>query len=150
MTGDSRPPYVITDVRWSDIREVDRIQLASFRRGLAYRWPVLAIMRALPNVTFLVARDADAVIGCIIADIDKGNVRIMNIAVAPDWRKRGVGTALMGAIGDRLPRRPVVLMVEEHNRAAQALYERLGFTRTGFRAGYYGQGHHGIEMTLRR
>lgn len=143
---------VIDDARFRDLRAVSEIQRRSFRPGLAYRFTVLLTLWLLPFVTFLVARREATghVIGCIIGDRYRDGVRIMNIAVHPDARREGVGTALLHAIGERLPEGDLVLMVEEPNYGAQALYEAEGFTRTGYQRNYYGANRHGIEMTLRR
>lgn len=139
-----------TRPRWREIGDVARIQRASFRRDLAYKHWMLAFFWLAPGVTFLVTRDGDTITGNIISDTDRGRIRIMNIAVHPDYRHRGIGRQLMHAVMDMQPKRSVVLMVQEHNAAAQRLYEGLGFVRSGYHPGYYGNGNPGIEMTLRR
>lgn len=146
------PGIVIERARFRDLRAVAEIQRQSFRPGLAYRFSVLLTLRFLPFVTFLVARRGmdGEVVGCIIGDRYRQGVRIMNVAVHPDARRQGVGRLLLRAIADALPDGDLVLMVEEPNRGAQALYEAEGFTRTGFERNYYGANRHGIEMTLRR
>lgn len=148
----SSADVVIERARLRDLRAVAAIQRESFRPGLAYRFSVLLTLWALPFVTFLVARrrTTGEVVGCMIGDRNRGEVRIMNIAVHPDARRQGIGRLLLRAIGDQLPGGDLVLMVEEPNRGAQALYEAEGFTRTGFQRNYYGADRHGIEMTLRR
>lgn len=146
------PDVVVERARLRDLRAVAAIQRESFRPGLAYRFSVLLTLWALPFVTFLVARrrSTGQVVGCMIGDRYRGEVRIMNIAVHPDARRQGIGRLLLRAIGDELPGGDLVLMVEEQNRGAQALYEAEGFTRTGFQRNYYGPNRNGIEMTLRR
>jgi ribosomal-protein-alanine N-acetyltransferase len=147
-----KPDLVIEDARFRDLRAIAHIQKHSFRPELAYRFPVLLTLWILPFVTFLVARRAATgeVVGCMIGDRTRNEVRIMNIAVHPNARRQGVGTALLHAIADRLPSGNLVLMVEEQNRGAQALYQAQGFTRSGYQRNYYGANRHGIEMTLRR
>jgi ribosomal protein S18 acetylase RimI-like enzyme len=151
-TLSGRPGITVENARLRDLRAVAEIQRLSFRPGLAYRLGVLTTLWLLPFVTFLVARRSGTgeVVGCIIGDRNRDTVRIMNIAVHPDARREGVGTALLDAIGDRLSSGDLVLMVEEMNRGAQSLYESQGFVRTGFQRNYYGSNRHGIEMTLRR
>jgi ribosomal-protein-alanine N-acetyltransferase len=143
---------VVEKARLRDLRAVAEIQRLSFRPGLAYRFSVLLTLWMLPFVTFLVARRSATgeVVGCMIGDRTAGKVRIMNIAVHPDARRQGVGRLLLRAIADRLPGGDLMLMVEEQNRGAQALYEAEGYTRSGFQRNYYGSNRHGIEMTLRR
>lgn len=140
----------ITSAGWRDLRDLAAIQRASFRRDLAYKWWMLAFFWLMPKVTFLVTRDGDRATGSIIADIDRGRIRIMNIAVHPDYRQRGIGTKLMNGVLNQNPRLSAVLMVQEHNITAQTLYTRLGFVRTGVQNAYYGSGNPGIEMTLKR
>ncbi len=67
---------------------------------------------------------------------------ITRIAVAPDARRQGLGRALLNAMlaalapnGEPLT---VYLDVRESNRAAQALYESLGFVQQGVRPRFYG------------
>ena len=142
----------IDNARLRDLRAVAEIQRQSFRPELAYRFTVLLTLRLLPFVTFLVARreGTGEVVGCMIGDRYRGGVRIMNVAVHPDARRQGIGRLLLRAISDRLPEGDLMLMVEEQNRGAQALYEAEGFTRSGYQRNYYGANRHGIEMTLRR
>lgn len=140
----------LSDVEWRDLRVLAEIQRASFRRDLAYKWWMLAFFWLMPGITFLVTRDGDRATGSIIADIDRGRIRIMNIAVHPEYREQGVGTDLMQSVLSQHPHLPAVLMVQEHNTTAQSLYTRLGFVRTGTMKSYYGSGNTGIEMTLKR
>ena len=65
---------------------------------------------------------------------------IENVAVAPDFRGRGIGRALVCAAieGARsLNAEAVFLEVRASNAAARALYARCGFAETGRRSGYY-------------
>lgn len=136
--------------QWGDLRAIAAIQRASFGRELAYKWWMLAFFWLTPGVTFLAIYEGASVTGTIIADMDRGRIRIMNIAVHPEYRHRGIGTTLMQAVLDQHPKASAVLMVQEHNTAAQAMYRQLGFQRSGYHAAYYGTGNPGIEMTLTR
>jgi ribosomal-protein-alanine N-acetyltransferase len=65
---------------------------------------------------------------------------VMNIAVAPEHRRRGIAGALFERLfeltsGDG--RRGYTLEVRISNKAAINLYERLGFQSRGVRRGYY-------------
>jgi ribosomal-protein-alanine N-acetyltransferase len=65
---------------------------------------------------------------------------IMNLAVAPAFRRRGVAMRLLQELFDRTAddaRRGYTLEVRVSNAAAIALYERLDFEITGLRRGYY-------------
>jgi ribosomal protein S18 acetylase RimI-like enzyme len=65
------------------------------------------------------------------------HVGVLSVGVHPDFRRRGVARALMQHLIEHarsyvLSR--LELYVREDNRAAQALYESLGFTHEGTRA----------------
>lgn len=65
---------------------------------------------------------------------------IANVAVHPEWRRRGIAYGLMqAALAHLLERhaRVVVLQVKQHNEAAKDLYLRLGFIETGAVTSWY-------------
>jgi ribosomal-protein-alanine N-acetyltransferase len=65
---------------------------------------------------------------------------VMNIAVAPEFRRRGIATALLERLLELTEdgsRRGYTLEVRTSNEGAIKLYERLGFTARGIRRGYY-------------
>ncbi len=61
---------------------------------------------------------------------------ILNIAVWPGFRRRGVARALLSGL-IRTWRGTVFLEVRESNQAAQNLYKSLGFQAVAIRHGYY-------------
>jgi ribosomal-protein-alanine N-acetyltransferase len=67
-------------------------------------------------------------------------LHINTIAVDPDLRRQGLATALMNRIIEEAAAEGATrtyLEVRRSNLPAQALYERLGFTVSGVRRGYY-------------
>ena len=65
---------------------------------------------------------------------------VMNIAVAPVLRRRGVATAMLERLFDQTAgesRRGYTLEVRVTNDAAIKLYEQMGFKARGIRRGYY-------------
>lgn len=150
--GEARRADVrIERATWRDLRAIAGIQASSFRPGLAYGILALSTLRVFPGVVFLVARTGTSpVAGCIIGDHHRGNGRIMNLAVAPGERRKGVASALLGAIEARLTNGDMVLMAEEWNTGAQALYEGQGYVRDGKARDYYGKDRHGIWMRKAR
>jgi len=133
-------------VRWGELAAVARLQRRAFRPALAYGPTTLVVLRLLPHVRFLVARRGGAVVGCAIGDRHEGRPRVINLAVDPDARRRGVATALLRALEAELPGGAILLMVEAENRAAQALYRREGYLPTDQAADYYGPARAGIWM----
>jgi ribosomal-protein-alanine acetyltransferase len=102
---------------------------ASFREALTASW------------TFgLVAESARGMGGYLIGREVAGTGEVLNLAVAPEQRRRGIGGALLAAGLAAFKRRKVeevFLEVRESNISAQALYLGQGFRAVGQRAAYY-------------
>jgi [ribosomal protein S18]-alanine N-acetyltransferase len=67
-------------------------------------------------------------------------LHINNLAVLPEYRRRGVASAILARVFAEaltLGAKRTLLEVRRSNSAAQHLYERFGFTVAGVRRGYY-------------
>jgi ribosomal-protein-alanine N-acetyltransferase len=65
---------------------------------------------------------------------------VMNVAVDPDYRRRGIASRLFERLFELTAddeRRGYTLEVRVSNADAISLYEKLGFERRGVRPGYY-------------
>jgi [ribosomal protein S18]-alanine N-acetyltransferase len=112
------------------------------RRCFSDPWSEASFQEALgsPWTFGLVSHDDEDIVGYLIGREMAGTGEILNLAVAPDARRRGVARALLRAGLASLRRRrvdEVYLEVRESNRSAQALYLSAGFRPVGQRAGYY-------------
>lgn len=93
-----------------------------------------------PNTAILLAEgEGGAVLGYAVLSVilDEGNLD--NIAVAPEYRRRGVAGALLSALTGFGREHLAVLMLEVRasNTPALALYEKHGFRAVGRRKNYY-------------
>lgn len=89
---------------------------------------------------FVVRGDEGHVIGFCSFWRVLDELHINNLAVTPEFRGRGAGTALLEHVlrhGRQLGARRATLEVRRSNEAARRLYERLGFVLAGVRRGYY-------------
>lgn len=74
---------------------------------------------------------------------------ILNIAVAPPWRRKGIARALL--MGELQRKSVLYLEVRESNEAAQRLYRALGFVEIGRRPEYYQEPREGaIVMQMKK
>jgi ribosomal-protein-alanine N-acetyltransferase len=92
------------------------------------------------DVIFLVAADADRIIGYVgvYCSLDEGE--ITNVCVAAGARRTGVGERLLTELFKRLREQGifrVVLEVRQSNAPAIRLYEKLGFESAGTRRDFY-------------
>jgi ribosomal-protein-alanine acetyltransferase len=102
---------------------------ASFREALSSTWNFV-----------LVAQAARGVVGYLVGREAAGTGEVLNLAVSPEFRRRGVGEALLAAglaIFRRSRMEEVFLEVRESNTSARALYARHGFRPVGQRSAYY-------------
>lgn len=86
-----------------------------------------------PGAWFLVVMRRGAPVGRLYVDPPGQDYRVIDIGLLPDWRGKGLGTALLGGV-QRLAARDgvgVVLSVLPDNTGARALYHRLGFRPVG-------------------
>ena len=93
-----------------------------------------------PRAAFFVLVDGGTVAGytAFSTVLDEGY--IANVAVSPDYRRRGLGDALVSAMTEEARRRELsflTLEVRESNAPARALYEKHGYGIVGIRKNYY-------------
>jgi ribosomal-protein-alanine N-acetyltransferase len=101
-----------------------------------------------PYGLYLVLEERGEVVGQIGIRHVLGELHITTIAVKPEYRRRGYARDLIGAALDSYPNASHVhLEVRPTNVEAIALYESLGFRKTGRRPRYYGD-EDALLMTL--
>lgn len=140
-----------------DLLEVVEIEEQS---GLS-RWGWAAYYAELQGVNrdlMLIAKplqsvmEAGPIAGYIVARETAGELHINNVAVRSEFRRRGIGAALLNRVIDEARRRKAnaaFLEVRSANHAAQALYEKSGFKAIARRADYYSEPREdAVVMTL--
>ena len=93
-----------------------------------------------PLSLWLVALDGDLVAGYVGSQTVLDETDMMNIAVHPDFRRRGVAGSLVRSLVEALKDRgshQLTLEVRASNGPARRLYETLGFSQVGLRKAYY-------------
>lgn len=84
--------------------------------------------------------NAGQMAGFAITQLVLDEATLFNLAVHPNWQRRGFGRMLLTALIAQLEARGVVtlwLEVRASNRGAIALYEDLGFNEVTVRRNYY-------------
>lgn len=125
------------------IRAAGRADVAAVRaveeESFGDPWPEGAFLAYLDDC-FLVADAQGAVVGFLVARVVADEAEILDLAVAREHRRHGVGAALLRAALELLARRGVArtyLEVRASNEPALRLYASLGFRAIGRRRGYY-------------
>lgn len=89
---------------------------------------------------WLVAVENGEVVGYVGSQSVLGESDMMNVAVHPDHRRKGIAQALIVALSEGLKDRgnvALTLEVRASNDPAISLYEKLGFEQVGRRPNYY-------------
>lgn len=108
----------------------------------AAQWPPesYAKLASSPGGLLLVCEAHGKPIGFLAGRQVTNEAEILNIAVSPDSRRRGVGSALLRAALGNFQRSSIArvfLELRESNLPARTLYERHGFVSCGRRKCYY-------------
>lgn len=146
-------------------RDDDRLAMATLfaavaaeRTGIASEPPVDVEARAAAWTLEgdIVAEAENTVVGSIHVQASRHGYGEIGMAVAHDWRGRGVGSALISAAIEWARARglhKLSLSVFAHNDAAIALYRKFGFVEEGRRVEQYrrenGELWDTLEMGLR-
>jgi ribosomal-protein-alanine N-acetyltransferase len=122
-----------------DLDAIERIERASY--PTPWSRSMFATELAKPSSLSLGAVDeAGALVGYLVLSRYVDAWHVMNIAVAPEWRRQGVARALLRRLLDETrhdAERGYTLEVRVSNVGAIALYEGFGFRTKGVRRGYY-------------
>ena len=105
-------------------------------------WSENSVASELNNhlALWLVAVEDDRLAGYVGSQTVMGETDMMNIAVNPDFRRKGIAEALVNALTDELKSigsHCLTLEVRASNEAAINLYRKLGFSQVGRRPNYY-------------
>ena len=106
-------------------------------------WSEKSVASELTNTLscWLVAMDGERVAGYIGSQTVMGESDMMNVAVHPDYRRRGIAEALILALVDALKTQmdshSLTLEVRASNAPAITLYRKLDFEQIGLRRNYY-------------
>lgn len=105
-------------------------------------WSEKSIASELSNklALWLVAVKEETLVGYIGSQTVMDESDMMNVAVHPEFRRRGIAEALVNALCAALKEQGSVsltLEVRASNEPAKALYEKLGFEQVGKRPNYY-------------
>lgn len=128
-------------IRWMirrDMAEVIEIENRSFE----FSWCEEDFVRCLRqrNCIGMVAEHHERVLGFMIYELHKNRLHVLNFAVHPDYRRRGVGGQMIQKLAGKLGlgrRNRIMLEVRETNLDAQLFFRDLGFRAISLLRDFY-------------
>lgn len=141
------------------IFEIERVaystpwSLKSFERELTLPFSkiVVANLKATKPTLEGAPADPDGLVGFLCRWLVADECHILNVAVHPEYRRRGVGLFMLNStIAEAVSKQAtcVTLEVRRANVPARQLYRKLGFEERRLRKHYYGPGEDAIVMEL--
>ena len=129
---------MITEMNAAHVAQVAQLEKLCF----ADPWSENSVASELENIwaLWLVAVEDDRVVGYIGSQTSIDETDVMNVAVHPDFRRRGIAEALVVSLVEELKKLDshcLTLEVRASNEPAKQLYEKLGFLQVGCRKNYY-------------
>ena len=130
-------------IRFTEMKAEHVPQVAELEKlCFADPWSEKSIEGELNNywAYWVVALWDDRVIGYIGSQSSFDETDVMNVAVHPDFRRKGIAESLIDTLIQELKNRgshALMLEVRASNAPAIALYEKLGFRQVGLRKNYY-------------
>jgi ribosomal-protein-alanine N-acetyltransferase len=138
------PPAAAIEVRrltYADLPQVVAVERRAFTTPWSLAMFVLELSK--PSGVCLAAEVENELVGYLVCSRYDLVWHIMNVSVDPDFRRRGIATAMIEALFDRVGEgvgggySQFTLEVRRSNQGAYALYEGLGFKGAGIRRRYY-------------
>ena len=134
-------------VRWMIRRDMDAV-LAIEDQSFEFPWLEEDFIRCLRQRNCIgkvatyddLATESERVVGFMVFQLRIRCFRLLNFAVAPEFRRQGVGSQMVATLACRLARdrrRRIVSEVRESNLAAQLFFRAIGFRAIGVKRGRY-------------
>lgn len=128
---------IIKELRENDIPSIDEIERSCFSSP----WSEDSIKSSFKNSSnhFYAAETDGIIAGYIGLSVVLDEGYILNVAVIPDQRRKGIAKALLNEVINIYKKdlQFLTLEVRPSNTAAIGLYEGFGFERVGSRKNYY-------------
>jgi ribosomal protein S18 acetylase RimI-like enzyme len=139
--------FSIEKASWRDLGALRSLEQVCFPLDA---WPVLDLIGVLtlPNIIRLKAVIEDRMVGFVSADVHSADLMawIGTVGVLPEYRRLGIGAALMDACEEQIAVPRIRLCVRLSNHEAIHLYLRLGYQRINIWPRYYANGEDAAVM----
>ena len=135
------PSFNIRLGKEADVESVQAIQQQALE---AANWPPLSYLNECFWIVESLFPKTEIAGFAVWREVDRGEWELLNLAVSPNFRRRGVASRLISKLKE-LKMDTIFLEVRESNTAARCLYRHHHFLEVGLRKNYYA---HPIENAI--
>ena len=139
----------VRDWRYEDILKISQLEKEIFTEE-AWSYKTLATVFEMQNFSGVLCEDGGEIAGYGGVTVAADSADIGNIAVAENYRRGGMGTAILQKLCQRAKERGaerVFLEVRVSNAQAMKMYLKCGFVGTYARIKYYPDGEDCLVMS---
>jgi ribosomal-protein-alanine N-acetyltransferase len=143
--SDSRA--IIEPATWRDLNALRHLEQICFPQDAWPLWDLIGVL-TFSNVFRIKATANGQMVGFIAADLHRSEnlAWIATVGVLPEYRRQGIGSALLVAVEEQIGVSSIRLSVRVSNRPALNLYDRLGYHRYGTWPHYYADGEDALVL----
>jgi ribosomal-protein-alanine N-acetyltransferase len=128
--------------RMADAFAIAKMSRDEIEAGLDWKWTPQSVTRTIRDreTNVVVARQGDRIVGFAIMQYRETSAHLNLFAVAPEMRRRGIGSALLQWLeATAMVAGIAVIRMEarEQNAAARSFYKAHGYRETAILPGYY-------------
>ncbi|MBC8331442.1 MAG: GNAT family N-acetyltransferase [Anaerolineae bacterium] len=135
----------ILPATWRDLNELRKLETICFQQDA---WPLIDLVGVLSfgNIVRYKAVLGEKMIGFVAGEQgqEAGLGWIATFAVLPEYRRQGIGSALLDTCEAALEAKRIRLTVQTGNTAAIQLYKKYGYQTVGLWPSYYRSGEDAV------
>ncbi|MCA9267862.1 MAG: ribosomal protein S18-alanine N-acetyltransferase [Planctomycetales bacterium] len=139
--GSDQKQQLRVHIRWMIRRDMPEVLYAE-QNSFEFPWSEDDFIRCLRqrNCIGMVAECEESVVGFMIYELHKNRLHVLNFAVSPQWRRKGVAQQMIEKLSNKLShqrRDRILLEVRETNLAAQLFFKSVGFRAVSVLRDFY-------------
>ena len=142
--------FTLRDYKPDDFDTLYEIDRACYEPGIAYSKRDLRAYLQFPGAACVLAETSREIVGFCISAHQRTHGYIVTIDVLGQYRKSGIGSALLSAVERRLAAngvRELGLETATDNESAIAFWNKHGYRTLGVEKGYYPGGRDAFAMS---
>lgn len=138
---------IIENARETDLEDILKLEKKAFKRP----WSLESFKSELthPDSFTKIAKQKSRICGFMIYRLFMEEMEVFKICTHEDFQNQGIASKLLESAFDSCKNKAklALLEVNSSNEKALSFYKKHGFTVSGTRTNYYGQGQNALNMT---